>query len=161
LARLGNRLQPGSAHAIGSEISTTLLNRRVPIVWAVELAALALLVLEGQPHTDVQRNSPLTSSLLRHLPPSFNSTGTIQLNHIAQRIAAETRSIHNRFHNRTVNVQSTPSNTTRFLQDPVYLPGHEQTERYIRIPIGRNLQHFVTRLPFRPGRLANSVTILP
>jgi hypothetical protein len=40
---LGNRLQSGSAHPIGSEISTIQPNRRVPIVWAVELAALALL----------------------------------------------------------------------------------------------------------------------
>jgi hypothetical protein len=37
---LGNRLQSGSAHPIGSEILTIQPNRRVPIVWAVELAAL-------------------------------------------------------------------------------------------------------------------------
>src|SRR5258708_857509 len=47
----------------------------------------ALLVLlprkvEGQPHTYVYRKSPLTSSQVRHLPPSFSSTGTVQLNHI-------------------------------------------------------------------------------
>jgi hypothetical protein len=39
-AILGDRLQSGSAHPIGSEISTIQPNRRVPIVWAVELAAL-------------------------------------------------------------------------------------------------------------------------
>jgi hypothetical protein len=48
-------LQSGSVYPIGSEILTIQPNRRVPIVWAVELAALVMVTLSAVLQLQLQR----------------------------------------------------------------------------------------------------------